>query len=199
MSFFLYNAAPGPMFFLGNEIKAEPGVWSPVSEYSVNHGTFNSMRRMKMVYLVESDTKPTYDPTHPDNKSRVESEAPGASAAKKEKLADGSMSAEELAAFLASKNATKIDKVTVSSLSGNTEAITADNLADIGKPPATFTEPVDPISGSAAETSDEAVSGIKFETLGETVPMVKEAAVKAKVPKVKKTEAAPPADLGKWS
>jgi hypothetical protein len=200
MSYFLYNAAPGRMYFLGNEITAEPAHWTEVSEYSVNHGTFNSMRRMKMVYLVEADARPTYDPTHPDNKARVEREAPGAAADRKSKLDDGSMTEAELKAFLAAKNATKVDKVHVSTLSGKTEAITAESLADIGQAPTTFNPPADdPISGPAAETQTETESGIKTETLGETVPFIKEAA--AKKPKAaKKAEAiTPPADTGAWS
>lgn len=203
MPYFLYNAAPGRMYFLGNEITAEPAVWTEVSEYSVNHGTFNSMRRMKMVYLVEADEKPTYDPSHPDNRARAEREAPGAAADRKAKLEDGSMNADELKAFLSSKNATKVDKVVVSTLSGKTEAITADSLADIGQPPATFNPPSDdPISGPAAETQVETESGIKAETLGETIPFIKEAkapkTTKVKVAKVV-SEEIPPADLGNWT
>lgn len=202
MSYYLYNAAPGPMFFLGNEITAVAGAWTEVSEYSVNHGTFNAMRRMKMVYLIEAETKPTYDPTHPDNKARVESEAPGAAADRKAKANDGSMSADELKVFLATKNSTKIDKVTVSDLSSKTHAITADNLAEIGLPPTTFnpSPEVDAISGDSALTADDAPSGLKLETLGETVPFVKTAEKKAKTPK--KTSVAAvrtEEDLGNWS
>lgn len=187
MAYFIYNAAPGPMFFLGNEIRAEAGRWTEVSDYSVSHGTFNSMRRMKFIYLVEADVQPTYDPTHPDNKARVEDSAPGAAASKKEKLADGSMNAEELQAFLAGKNATKVDKVVVTSLSGKTEAITAESLGDLGQ---------SPIEGIAAQTAAE----IQARVLGETTPFTKEAKA-PKAPKAKKTETAapPPENLGAWS
>jgi hypothetical protein len=197
MSYFLYNAAPGPMYFLGNEIKAEPSKWMQVSDYAVNHGTFNSMKRMKLVYVIEADDLPTYDPTHPDNKTLVESQSPGAVADKKAKLDDGGMTEAELKAFLASKNSDK-PRVSVTSLSGKTEAITADNLADIGRPPAAF-------DGPAAETTSEVEAGLKFEELGETVPFVKEA--KAAKPKaVKKADkaetpsaTATPENLGSWS
>lgn len=209
MSYFLYNAAPGPMYFLGSEIKAEPGFWTEVSEYSVNHGTFNSMRRMKMVYLVEADHKPKYDPTHPDNKAKVEASAPGAAADKKDKLNDGSMSADELQAFLAEKNGVgkAVSKVRVSDLSSKTLAITADNLAEIGLPPATFDPGLEEvISGPTEATADETTSGIQFEELGETVPFVKQAGAESKPVKAKAGKKAavaeavtPPENLGAWS
>jgi len=204
MAYFLYNAAPGPMYFLGNEIKAEPSTWTPVSEYAVNHGTFNSMKRLKIVYLVESDHRPDYDPTHPDNKHKVESQAPGA-AAKKKDLADGSMNEDELRAYLAGKNADKpAVNVTNASPGGKVEAITAENLAEIGLPPSA------PFEGEAASTQEETNSGIKFEELGETVPFVKEAAdTKVTKPRAKKatktdgtdgTDVPPaPENLGVWS
>ena len=202
MSFYLYNAAPGRMYYLGNEITAEPGVWTEVSEYAVNHGTFNAMKRMKMAYVVEANSKPTYDPTHPDNKARVESQAPGAAADKKAKSLDGSMNEAELAEFLAKQKANQVPKVVVSDLSSKTQAITADNLAEIGLPPATFNPPEDALSGDAAPTGDETASGIKFETLGETVPFVKEAGdAKPKAAKkaAKKVEVETPPDTGAWS
>lgn len=201
MSYYLYNAAPGRMYFLGNEIVAEPGVWTEVSEHSVNYNTFSSMVRMKHVYLVESDTAPTYDPTHPDNKTRVEQEAPGAAANRKAAADDGGMNADELKAFLANKNSTKIDKVSISTLSSKTQAITAENLAEIGLPPATFNPSENSaLDGLAVETADETGSGIKLETLGETTPMVKEADRKPKpAKKIPVAAVRTEENLGKWS
>lgn len=104
MAFYIYNAAPGPSYFLGNQIKAESGQWTEVSAHSVEYGTFNTMKRLGFIYVVQADEQPDYDPTHPDNRARAEAQAPGSKVKLHNDGLDGSMDAEQLKKFLAEKN-----------------------------------------------------------------------------------------------
>lgn len=139
MPFYIYNAAPGPLYFRGNEIKAEAARWTEVSAVSVNYGTFNTMKRLNLVYVVETDSAPTYNPTHPDNRSRAEADAPGAKT-KAADFADGSMDSNEIKKFLNDSNVSQpnatVPKDVPGELNGNTEKLSFDDLETIGEPAA---------------------------------------------------------------
>lgn len=191
MPFYIYNAAPGPMYFRGNEIKAETGRWTEVSPISVNYGTFNTMRRLGHLYLVETATMPTYNPNHPDNKARVEADAPGA----KEKIAelnnDGGMSEAEMKVFLAKKNTggdAAVDTYGPKELGGSTDKLSFDDLGSLG---------ADPVTEAQLEVQPEAPA-----ELVKAAKTTKAKAAKANIIAATEVSAAidmgPPAE-GNWS